>query len=77
MTEFQRYTGQCQCCGQWHTAQLPQSVPKGQMGPGLIAWINLLNGRYHLTLRQIEDLLSEQWTLPQSGRHQPKSEKTQ
>ena len=63
VTEFQRYTGQCQCCGQRHTAQLPQSVPKGQMGPGLIAWINLLNGRYHLTLRQIEDLLSEQWNL--------------
>ncbi len=33
------------------------------MGPGLIAWINLINGRYRLTLRQIESLLQEQWRL--------------
>jgi len=33
------------------------------LGPGLIAWISLMNGRYHLTLRQIESLLQEQWGL--------------
>ena len=63
VTEHRCYSGQCQCCGQRHTATLPESVPNGQMGPGLMAWISLLNGRYPLTLRQIESLLQEQWEL--------------
>jgi len=63
VTEHRCYSGRCQRCGCSHAATLPDSVPRGQMGPGLIAWINLLNGRYHLTLRQIEDLLHEQWGL--------------
>ncbi len=63
ITEHQRYTGCCQRCGERRTAHFPQSVPTGQMGPGLIAWISLMNGRYHLTLRQIESLLQEQWGL--------------
>ncbi|WP_245395187.1 hypothetical protein [methane-oxidizing endosymbiont of Gigantopelta aegis] len=63
VTEHQCYAGCCQRCGQHHKAHLPDAVPAGQMGPGLIAWINLINGRYHLTLRQIESLLQEQWGL--------------
>ncbi len=38
-------------------------VPLGQMGPGLVAWIGLLTGRYHLSLREVEALLEEQWGL--------------
>ena len=34
------------------------------MGPGLIAWIALMGGEFHLSVRQIQRLLAEQWSLP-------------
>jgi len=63
VTEHQRYSGICQCCGMTHKSVYPHTVPSGQMGAGLISWISLLNGRYHLSLRQVQQLLKEQWQL--------------
>lgn len=61
VTENQRYRGVCQCCGAEHTSSYPNSMPSGQRGPGLISWINLLNGEYRISLRQVQQLLEEQW----------------
>jgi hypothetical protein len=61
--EHQRYSGVCQHCGSRHKSAYPDTVPSGQMGPGLISWISLLNGGYRLSLRQVQRLLEEQWGL--------------
>ena len=61
--EHRCHQGTCQHCQRQHRAGLPDDVPKGQMGPGLIAWISLLNSQYHLSLRQVEQLLEQQWSL--------------
>ena len=63
VTEHQLYQGHCTDCQRMHLAQLPQWVPSGQMGPGLIAWIGVFAGQFHLSLRQIQALLEEQWQL--------------
>ena len=44
VTEHQRFGGTCLCCRRGVIAQLPQDIPSGQMGPGLIAWIALMSG---------------------------------
>ncbi len=64
VTEHQRYHGVCQCCGAEHKSAYPDTVPSGQMGPGLISWISLMNGGYRLSLRQVQRLLEEHWGLP-------------
>lgn len=64
VVEHRCYDGYCTQCQSRHRAALPSDVPSGQMGPGLIAWINLMNSHYHLSLRQLESLLAEQWQLP-------------
>ena len=63
VVEHRVYEGRCRSCGRRHRGDLPADVPTGQMGPGLVAWIGLLNGRYHLSLREVEALLEEQWGL--------------
>lgn len=63
VTEHRCYQGTCQQCQLQHRAGLPDDIPQGQMGPGLIAWISLLNSQYHLSLRQVEQLLEQQWSL--------------
>lgn len=44
VTEHRLYAGVCTCCGKRQVAQLPEDVPSGQMGAGLISWITLMNG---------------------------------
>jgi len=63
VTEHQRLAGVCPCCNQKVIARLPQEVPTGQMGPGLIAWIALMNGHFRLSTRNIQSLLEMQWGL--------------
>ena len=63
VTEYQLYGGDCARCGQRTTAQLPDWVPSGQMGAGLISWIGLLAGEFHLSIRAIQRFLKEQWPL--------------
>ncbi|BCX80613.1 transposase, IS66 family [Methylomarinovum caldicuralii] len=63
VVEHRVYEGRCGWCGQKHQGRLPDEVPRGQMGPGLVAWIGLMTGRYHLSLREVEALLEEQWGL--------------
>ena len=59
VTEHQFYKGICQGCGQSHFSQWPDWLPRGQMDPGLISWIGMLSGQYHLSIWLIQSLLLE------------------
>lgn len=63
VTEHQLFSGYCNRCGQKHTAHLPDWVPSGQMDAGLISTIISLSGQFHLSIRQIQSFLKEQWSL--------------
>lgn len=63
VVEHQVYNGCCSQCGKTHHGSLPDSVPSGQMGAGLIAWIVLMTGQFHLSMRKTQRLLKEQWQL--------------
>lgn len=57
--EHRFYRGTCSCCGQSHDSVWPDWLPTGQMGAGLIGWVGMLSGQYHLSMRQIQSLLQE------------------
>ena len=63
VTEHQLYSGQCTNCQRQQTAKLPNWVPSGQMGGGLISTILQMSGQFHLSIRQIQAYLSESWHL--------------
>ena len=63
VTEHQIFSGRCDCCHRYREGRWPDWVPSGQMGPGLISWIAMMNGQFHLSIRKIQRLLSEQWQL--------------
>ena len=62
-TEYQRFAGCCDQCGCRAKARLPDGLPAGQLGPGLVAWIALMSGHYRLSTRCIQSLLESQWGL--------------
>jgi hypothetical protein len=59
VTEHQFFKGTCRGCGRTHFSQWPAWLPRGQMGAGLISWIGMLSGQYHLSIQQIQSLLQE------------------
>ena len=63
VTEHQIHSGRCSLCRQRHSADIPQSIPSGQMGPNLVALIAHLSGEFHLSIRQIQRFLREHWQL--------------
>jgi len=63
LAEHQLFGGRCTGCGCRHQAETPTAVPNGQMGSGLIAFIALLAGENHQSVRQIQRLLRELWQL--------------
>lgn len=63
ITEHQVFSGCCDLCGKKKTAQWPDWIPSGQMDAGLISTIALLSGQFHLSIRQIQSFLKEQWQL--------------
>ena len=63
VTEYQLYRGYCPMCQCHHRARLPDWVPHGQMGPGLISWIGVLSGQFHLSIRQLQRFLQTHWQL--------------
>ena len=46
VTEHCLYDAICPNCHKRQVARLPNNVPSGQMGPGLISWITLMNGAH-------------------------------
>ena len=63
VTEHCLYDAICPNCHKRQVARLPDTVPSGQMGPGLISWITLMNGAYALSISSIQRLLKDQWQL--------------
>lgn len=59
VTEHRLYRGRCVRYGAASPGERPVELPGGQMGPRLLAWIGVLAGRYHLSIRQLQALLAE------------------
>lgn len=56
-TEYQLHMLECPECGAHTSADLPAGVPSGAFGPRVQAIVAVLSGQYHLSKRQIEELL--------------------
>ncbi len=63
VTEYPLYGGVCTQCGDAHKARLPDVVSPTQMGPQLLSLISIWSGQYHLSIRQIQSLLKDQYGL--------------
>jgi hypothetical protein len=59
VTEFQLLSGVCQRCGRVYLGKLPPSVPPGVLGPRAMAVVAVLSGKYHLSKRQMDELLQD------------------
>jgi transposase len=62
--EYHRHLLTCAQCGQTTGGQLPDGVPEGGYGPRLEAFIALCTGCYHLSKRQVEELLTTTFNIP-------------
>ena len=58
-TEYQLHTLECPQCWERTCAELPEGVPAGAFGPRVQAMVAALSGQYHLSKRQIEELLGD------------------
>jgi len=63
VTEYQLYGGVCTRCEAPHKARLPDTVSPTQMGSQLLSLISVWSGQYHLSIRQIQSLLNDQYGL--------------
>ena len=59
VTEHRLHADLCPHCGAVTRAGLPHGVPAGSFGPRLMALVCLLHGRYRVSLRNIEEFLSD------------------
>lgn len=50
---------QCTKCKVFTRAELPSGVPTGSFGPRLTAMIAVCSGQYHMSKRQVEELMSD------------------
>ena len=57
--EYRLHTLTCAACGDQTRAELPAGVPHGAFGPRLQAMVSLLSGRYHLSKRDIRDVMAD------------------
>ena len=57
--EYRLHTLTCPECGVETRAQLPAGVPQGAFGPRLQAMVSLLSGRYHLSKRDISEVMAD------------------
>ncbi len=56
--EYQVHTLHCQQCGQATSAEWPVDMPPGQFGPRVQAVIGALSGRYHISRRDVQEMLA-------------------
>lgn len=57
--EYQCYCGACERCGRQHWGELPKGVPAGMLGARAMAVVALLSGKYHLSKRQVAEILED------------------
>jgi transposase len=62
--EYQCHRLTCERCGHTTSAPLPDGVGTGNYGPRLQAFIALCTGCYHLSKRQVEELLTTTFDIP-------------
>jgi transposase len=66
ITAHHYHTVCCPDCGELVTATRPPDVPPGSFGPRTAASVALLHGRYHISDREIAQLLHDFFALPLS-----------
>ena len=59
VSEYRLHGGCCSACGKARRAVLPAGVPRGQLGPRVLALIGVLGTRYQLTQGKVRDLLAQ------------------
>jgi len=59
VTEYRLHTLACPECGTETRAELPVGVPQGAFGPHLQAMVSLLSGHYHLSKRDITEVMAD------------------
>ena len=59
VTEYQCYCGTCEHCGRRHWGEIPKGVPAGMLGPRAMAIVALLSGKFHLSKRQVGEILED------------------
>jgi transposase len=59
VTEFLIFCGFCERCGRLHLGKLPSGAPAGVLGPRAMAVVAILSGKYHLSKRQVEEVLQD------------------
>jgi transposase len=62
--EYHQHTLHCNQCGFDTRGQLPEGVPESDYGPRLQAFVALCTGSYHLSKRQVEELLNVAFDIP-------------
>jgi len=66
VTEHRYHRVACPDCQTSVPAERPAEVPSGPFGPGVVALVGLLHGRYRLSVREIVSLLLDVFHLPVS-----------
>jgi len=56
--EYQVHTLHCLRCGQATSAEWPVGMPPGRFGPRVQALVGALSGRYHISRRDIQEMLA-------------------
>jgi transposase len=59
VTEYRLHTLTCPECNTETRAELPPGAPQGAFGPRLQAMVSLLSGRYHLSKRDITEIMAD------------------
>lgn len=56
--EYQVHTLRCLHSGQQNSADWPVGMPRGGFGPRVQALIGALSGRYHVSRREVQEMLA-------------------
>jgi transposase len=64
VTEYQRHSRTCPCCGQVNQASLPEDFPTHSIAPGLAALMAYLVGACGLSKRRVEEVVETIFEVP-------------
>src|SRR5262245_16332403 len=64
VTEYQRHSRTCPCCGQVNRAPLPEDFPTHGIAPGLAALMAYLVGACGLSKRRVEEVVETVFEVP-------------
>jgi transposase len=64
VTEYQRHSRTCPCCGRLNQAPLPEDLPSQSVGPGLAALMAYLVGACGLSKRRVEEVVETVFEVP-------------